>query len=111
MCAIYVICNIVEYVAYKRNISEISLLKLQLLTYLQYLVSISPTFYAQILHTKISKGEKDTDDCLTVFLRFWDLCVLKLCVNVLVKLTPRVYPTKLFTSETQNLSIFCYLTL
>jgi len=33
-------------------------------------ISISPTFYEQLFHTKVPKGQKDTDD-LAVFLRFW----------------------------------------
>jgi len=32
-------------------------------------------------------AQKDTDD-LTVFLCFWDLLALKLCIKMLVKLTP-----------------------
>ncbi len=36
---------------------------------------------------QIQKAQKDTDD-LTVFLRFWDLRMLKLQVNMLVKFTP-----------------------
>jgi len=38
----------------------------------EFQVSISPTFYEQLLHTKIPKAQKDTND-LTVFLHFWDL--------------------------------------
>ncbi len=49
-------------------------------------VSISSTFYAQLLHTEIPKAHKDTDS-LTKFLRFYDLRVKKLLVNMMVKLT------------------------
>ncbi len=49
-------------------------------------VSISPTFYAQILRTQITKVQEDTDN-LTKFLRFYDLYVKKLLVNMMVKLT------------------------
>ena len=43
--------------------------------------------YNQLLHLKIPKAKEDTDD-LTVFLRYWDLLVPKLRVNMLVILTP-----------------------
>jgi len=33
-----------------------------------------PTFYEELLRVQIPKAQKDTDD-LTIFLRFWDLCV------------------------------------
>jgi hypothetical protein len=49
--------------------------------------SISPTFYNQLLQEQIPKMQKETDD-LTVFLRFWNLQVQKLLINMLVKLTP-----------------------
>jgi len=45
---------------------------------------ISPMFYKQLTRAQIPKAQKDTDD-LTVFLRFWDLHTLKLCVKMLVK--------------------------
>jgi len=42
-------------------------------------------FYEQLLHNKIPKVPKDTDN-LTVFLHFWDIRML--LINMLVKLTP-----------------------
>jgi len=39
-------------------------------------------FTNSFLHKNIPKTQKDTDD-LTVFLRFWDLCLKKLSVNKL----------------------------
>ncbi len=49
-------------------------------------VSISTTFYVQLLQAQIPKVQKDTDG-LTVFSRFWDMSSLKLQVNMLVKST------------------------
>jgi len=46
----------------------------RVLTILQchrYQVSISPTFYAQLLRMQILKSQKNSQS----FLRFWDLCV------------------------------------
>ena len=40
----------------------------------------------------IPKEQKDTND-LAVFLRFWDLYVQKLCLNMLLKMTPGVVHT------------------
>jgi len=51
--------------------------------------SISPMLYEQLFHALIPKVQKDTDD-LTVFLRFCDLCVLKLRQKMLVKSIPGV---------------------
>jgi hypothetical protein len=48
---------------------------------------ISPTFSVQFLCMQISKAPKDTDRS-TEFLHFWDLRSAKLCINMLVKLTP-----------------------
>jgi len=48
--------------------------------------------YKQLLLSKISKVQNNTDD-LTVFLRFWDLYVQKLCLNMLLKMTPGVVHT------------------
>ncbi len=59
---------------------------------------MSPTFYEQLLHTKIPKAQKDTDD-LTVFLRFWDLHMKTLCINMLIKSTLGVYLEKIYTLE------------
>jgi hypothetical protein len=42
--------------------------------------SISPIFYWQLLHAKIPKGQKDTDD-LTAFFCFWDLCSQKMHIK------------------------------
>ncbi len=50
-------------------------------------VTISSTFYMQILSTKIPKVQKDTDN-LTEFLSFWDIRALNLLVKHFVKLTP-----------------------
>jgi len=53
-------------------------------------VSISSTFFEQLLHLKIPKAQKDTDD-LTDFLWFWDLLSLqRLCVSMLMKSTPSI---------------------
>jgi len=49
--------------------------------------SISQTFYVQLLHVVIPKAQKNTVKP-SVFLHFWDLCVQKLQVNMLMKLTP-----------------------
>jgi len=43
-------------------------------------------FTHSFLRGQLPKVQKDTDD-LTVSLRFWDLCALKLLANMLVKLT------------------------
>ena len=48
-------------------------------------VSILPTIYMQLLRVQIPKAQKLLN--LTVFLRFWDLCV-KVAHKMLVKLTP-----------------------
>ena len=52
-------------------------------------VSISPTFYEQLLRSQIPKAQKKTVKSSS-FLRFWDLRVWKLLVNTLMKLTPSV---------------------
>jgi len=53
-------------------------------------VSISHTFYVKLLRAQIPKVQEDTED-LMVFLCFWDLRALKLCIKavhkILVKLT------------------------
>ena len=55
--------------------------------YLLLQVSISPTFYEQLLHAKIPKVQKKTVNSSS-FLHFWDLRVWKFHINTMMKLTP-----------------------
>jgi len=66
-------------------------------------------FYEQFLLKQIPKAQKDTDD-LTVFLRFWDLCVAKLLINMLIKLAlvsilPTFYKHLLYKSVSRSFSM------
>ncbi len=61
-------------------------LKSQRSEILAHIGSISSTFYSQRLRAQIPKAPKDTDN-LTEFLKFWDLQVLMLLINMLVKST------------------------
>jgi hypothetical protein len=49
-------------------------------------VSISPTFYEQLLCSQITRVKNNTD-YFTVILRFWHFQSQRMCVNMLVKLT------------------------
>jgi len=55
-------------------------------------VSITSTFYEQLLLGQVPKAEKDIYD-LSVFWNFWDVGELKQLVNMLVKSTPGVSST------------------